>query len=153
MNVLWLVLSASIRDLHVCQVYIYKAPLHNSEVVLYTLLLCLQTAFFVSVALVQTNYTIRVTGSPFLQSHMYAVMHISDLTLHACCREAQSEFAFRTRKGTYSSNYKGEHYIGQITCTGDEMSMSDCTVLVTSVKSCSNGHTIVDCTSGQLVPE
>ena len=80
-------------------------------------------------------------------------MHISDLTLHACCREAQSEFAFRTRKGTYSSNYKGEHYIGQITCTGDEMSMSDCTVLVTSVKSCSNGHTIVDCTSGQLVPE
>ena len=29
--------------------------------------------------------------------------------------------------------------------------MGNCTVRVTSVKSCEDGHTIVDCTSGKLV--
>lgn len=62
-------------------------------------------------------------------------------------RETESQFAMRTRKGNHST-YQGQFYIGSISCTGDELSLSDCTVVTISVARCNAGHTIVDCTTG-----
>lgn len=62
-------------------------------------------------------------------------------------RETESQFAMRTRKGNHST-YQGQFYIGNINCTGDELSLSDCTVVTISVTRCNAGHTIVDCTTG-----
>ena len=62
-------------------------------------------------------------------------------------RETESQFAMRTRKGNHST-YRGQFYIGSINCTGDELSLSDCTVVTISVTKCNAGHTIVDCTTG-----
>ena len=76
------------------------------------------------------------TGKQSLQMCVY-VFH----------RESESQFAMRTRKGTHTS-YQGQYYIGNVNCTGDEQSLSDCTIVTISVTRCSNGHTIVDCTTG-----
>ena len=69
------------------------------------------------------------------------------MCIYVFYRESESQFAMRTRKGTHTS-YQGQYYIGSVNCTGDEQSLSDCTIVTISVTRCSNGHTIVDCTTG-----
>ena len=67
------------------------------------------------------------------------------------CRETSGMFAARMRRGTDRSHV-GTNYIGNVKCTGDEMSVAECDVQVVTAPTCPNGHIVVDCTPGVLSP-
>lgn len=67
------------------------------------------------------------------------------------CRETRDQFLIRISGETRVSGYTGVYYNGTIGCTGDEASLSECSMKLSKQLLCPDGFTIVDCSPGILV--
>ena len=67
------------------------------------------------------------------------------------CRQTHQQFLLNiSRNANEPTNYEGVYYDGSISCSGTKYSLSKCNVKVSSVNSCPDGYTTIECTSGIL---
>ena len=64
------------------------------------------------------------------------------------CRNTRNEFVARIRSGEYEGN--STRYGGIISCTGTEVSLSECGLDLLTTSTCSGGEAIIDCSSSML---
>ena len=91
------------------------------------------------------NHFVEVKGS-----QGWGLLCYGNLELKAAevvCRENKNQFAIRVRSGALN-DYSGHYYIGLMECNGEEMTTNECTMKMGSVTSCTTGHTMIDCTTG-----
>ena len=66
------------------------------------------------------------------------------------CRCMRRMFLGVISKGdNMPEGYTGVSYDGQIICSGEEPSFSECDVTVYNVTSCASGYAVIDCTPGK----
>ena len=76
---------------------------------------------------------------------------ISILVGEVICRQTQNLFLSRISRGGHPAGYSGHaFYNGSITCTGDEMKLSECVVELVPTGLCPEQYTIIDCTMGTI---
>ena len=64
------------------------------------------------------------------------------------CRQTMGQFVTRISRGDLPTHYRGTFYYGFIKCTGEEASLSECSVRVLTYR-CTGGYTMVDCSPGE----
>jgi len=65
------------------------------------------------------------------------------------CRQTKGQFLSRISKGNRPTNYVGLNYYGTINCTGDEASISECSMELQAWAWCPQKYTIVDCSPSE----
>lgn len=66
------------------------------------------------------------------------------------CRETKKYFLSRVLKRTFPTHYSGYFFNGKIDCSGDEMTLSECSMNLHTVNgNCTDGYVVVDCTNGK----
>lgn len=61
------------------------------------------------------------------------------------CRQTKGQFLSRISKGSRPTDYRGLNYHGTINCTGDELSISECSMQLQPWAWCPQDYTIVYC--------
>lgn len=65
------------------------------------------------------------------------------------CRETKGYYLSRIYKKPLPIRYINDYfYKGKINCTGDEITLSECSMDVYTVTECTDEYVIVDCTNG-----